>query len=82
MLSLFLAYILFSFISKLYLLQIAFVLNNAPRVNTYLNELPVANYSMPPIAFAFFEGDPYKNILNVDLTKQLMILRYLHSVTK
>ena len=33
-------------------------MNNAPRVNTYLNELPVANYSMPPIAFAFFLGDP------------------------
>ncbi|KAM3143966.1 hypothetical protein pb186bvf_004017 [Paramecium bursaria] len=56
MISLFLAYIIFGFTT--------FILNNAPRVNTYLNELPVANYSMPPIAFAFFQGDPFNQTIN------------------
>ncbi|KAM3143970.1 hypothetical protein pb186bvf_004021 [Paramecium bursaria] len=56
MLLLFFGYILYGFIT--------FILINAPRVNTFLNELPVANYSMPPIAFVFLFGDPFNSTIN------------------
>ena len=60
MISVFIVYIIFNFISKQNnnTIFIVFVTNNAPRVNEFTDVLPLNNITLPQIAIGFFFGDP------------------------